>query len=280
MVKSGRTPLSGSLPSPLSPSFDAAHPPEKVPSRTSRKKAPSSFDPASVNAVIARLKLLTGSRTLEELAAMMGLSPKDFALARKKGVIPDHWVYHMRLWMKINPNWLLRGEGPEYEGGYTLSEMMRDMETCPIIVTVHRPFWTEEEPGNRFPKFPVRRRTVLPRVYVPDGLLVFEQEPTPGLPEHEDRTALIGVDTRQTKIECACSFAFYFKNKVEFWRVGPLGKGDALSQQECREDLRDRYRFIGAPSSFGPTLLGKVIWRFESVWRYDLPLPPSRCFLD
>lgn len=253
--------------------------PKKASSKTSGKKKSLSPDPFSVDAVFARMQLATGCRSLEELGELMGLTRQDFARAKKEGVVPAHWLYGLRIGMQLNTRWLLRAEGAEYrtaqELEYSQREMMKDMETCPVVVQVHRPLWEEDEPGDALPNFPVLRKTVLPRIYVPNGLLVFEQEPTPGLPAYEARNELIGVDTHQFELEGDCSFAFFTRKVVEFWHVGPLRGGGHLSQQTCREDLQDRFRFMGPPYPYPPNILGKIVWRFESVWRWDFPVKNS-----
>lgn len=240
----------------------------------SGKKKASSLDPESVDAVLSRIKQVSGARTIQELAAVLNITPKALVNARKSGMIPHHCITFMTDWMRINPNWLLEGKEPVFrlENGMDcpFQEMMQDPEICPVVVPVYRPQYFNFEDGGRPENFPYQRKVLLPRATVPKGLLVFEEEPEPKVSPDKYRSALIGVDTTVKEIRLESTFAFFCQQRVVFWHVGPAWTSGRLNRQRSYEELDDLFPSQCAPFSFASEILGRVIWRFESIWHPDL----------
>lgn len=52
--------------------------------------------------------------TQAELAIFLGINPSSVASAKRRGSIPDHWLLTLLRKERINPDWILSGQGPRF----------------------------------------------------------------------------------------------------------------------------------------------------------------------
>ncbi|MCC8195122.1 MAG: helix-turn-helix domain containing protein [Deltaproteobacteria bacterium] len=99
---------------------------------------------------MSRIQLVTGCGTQQELAEFLGIRQSSISDAKKRGSIPSDWL--LTLWRKkrINPDWILTGQGPRdlhaiEDGGaipqYVYMKEIRPPEECSmeeLIVEIFR----------------------------------------------------------------------------------------------------------------------------------------------
>lgn len=56
--------------------------------------------------------MAVGGKTQGDLGQVLGISQTSISLAKKKGKIPPEWFLKLSVEKKLNPIWLITGEGP------------------------------------------------------------------------------------------------------------------------------------------------------------------------
>lgn len=75
-----------------------------------------------------RIKEVLGEETQVGLAAKLGIRQSSISDAVRRGNCPPAWLLQLVIWHKINPTWVLTGEGPQYlapsTDGWRLADVM------------------------------------------------------------------------------------------------------------------------------------------------------------
>lgn len=58
-----------------------------------------------------RLYTATGASNYAELAAILGVRQSEISDAKRRGVIPEHWLTFLHATRGIRPEWVKCGEG-------------------------------------------------------------------------------------------------------------------------------------------------------------------------
>ncbi len=92
----------------------------------------------SFDAQMERIRLITGTRTQLELAALLGVKQSSISDAKRRGRIPSGWLVMLMRYKHANPDWILTGSGPvfvsfpptemHYETGDMVAERKSDKE--------------------------------------------------------------------------------------------------------------------------------------------------------
>lgn len=59
-----------------------------------------------------RIKLITGKKTLTELANLLGIKQSSISDAKRRARIPSNWLIVLMRPNGVNPEWILTGNGP------------------------------------------------------------------------------------------------------------------------------------------------------------------------
>lgn len=93
---------------------------------------------ASFDEQMERIKFITGKRTQNELANLLGVKQSSVSDAKRRGKIPSSWLVILMRVKNVHPEWILTGNGPyflpqqpeagRYETGDEAAECRADEE--------------------------------------------------------------------------------------------------------------------------------------------------------
>lgn len=85
---------------------------------------------SSIEEIIDRILKGLGAKNQSQLATALGITPARISSAKNKGEIPFEWLVKLASEKKLNPNWLLTGQGPMQIGidEAFLEEVIRSVE--------------------------------------------------------------------------------------------------------------------------------------------------------
>lgn len=72
---------------------------------------------AAFEAIMGRIKLVTGARTQVQLAEVLEVRQSSISDAKRRCSVPDTWLVKLERSHKVLAIWLLDGEGPKFVGG-------------------------------------------------------------------------------------------------------------------------------------------------------------------
>lgn len=84
----------------------------------------------SIEKIIDRILRGLGAKNQSQLAITLGITPARISSAKNKGEIPFEWLVKLAAEKRLNPNWLLTGQGPMQIGidEEFLEEVIRSVE--------------------------------------------------------------------------------------------------------------------------------------------------------
>lgn len=93
---------------------------------------------------LTRVFEAAGCRTQMELAAFLGIRQSSVSDAKKRGVIPSDWLLTLLRLHGVNPQWVLRGEGPRLLRPAEMDEEETMFACCPENVRLPEQCSTQE----------------------------------------------------------------------------------------------------------------------------------------
>ena len=72
------------------------------------------MDASAFDAQMERIKLITGRRTQTDLAVLLGIKQSSVSDAKRRGKIPSSWLVMLMRYKRVNPEWILTGNGPTF----------------------------------------------------------------------------------------------------------------------------------------------------------------------
>jgi Bacteriophage CI repressor helix-turn-helix domain. len=66
------------------------------------------------DAILHRIKQVSGCNTLQEIAAYIGISPGAVHLNKKRRSVPANWLLALMVRCNANPRWIMSDEGAPY----------------------------------------------------------------------------------------------------------------------------------------------------------------------
>lgn len=112
---------------------------------------PTSTQHVSTNVAMERICQATGAKTQFALAELLGISQPSISDAKRRGVIPEKWLFKLFRQYNINPDWILYGHEPQYLNtwpafdkpsnpaqGTALEKMLQDILDAVALARAHQ----------------------------------------------------------------------------------------------------------------------------------------------
>lgn len=202
--------------------------------------------------VLSRIRMVTGTRTQVELAAVLEIRQSSVSDACRRSTVPPQWYLTLLTKLGVNPLWVEHGTEPQYLLGPRRVAVSDEMDACGCLPVSVRSTRCPPPSPTRAPVLSVVGEVFLPSAWLRPSFILLCLEADAGLP-HFPRGAYVSVDT-------ACVQPL----PGEYYAVFPAGGGVRMTPLRVLAD--GRYTMDGEAGEVecpSVHVLGRVVW----TWR-------------
>ncbi len=217
-----------------------------------------------------RIQSATKAYTQIDLAELLNIRQSSISDAKKRNSIPAKWLITLLQKHRLNPDWILIGELPQYLGGTsaeTDNHAAKPISTlCPPkriknkSIIVHA-LCGSGKIGSPWEQKPVEQ-IVIPEHFYKKGMIAVLLE-SASLEPMIRKGSYIGIDTMQKKLISGELYVFDFPKEGLVIRNVYIREDESLiSLTACSPHFQEQH----IPFEFGQKkVFGKVFWVFQEV---------------
>ncbi len=237
--------------------------------RKERKKRDGEEKTSFFQDVMTRIRMVTETRTQEELAAFLGIRQSSVSDSCRRRAVPPQWYLTLLTKLGVNPQWLETGLGRQYilgprsgkaePGGADPEGDSPPGRGFCRLVRVHSSRCLPPGPG-RIPVLPVVGELILPCEWLRPSLVLLHLESNAGQP-HFPRGAYVGVDTACVQPLPGEYYAVFLPGGgVGVVSLRVVGEGAYAAAPDEGWSERPEHGGLECPAAH---ILGRALW----VWR-------------
>ncbi len=211
----------------------------------------SDMDLSEFDIFLSRVYAATGIKSQNELAVFLKVNRSAITQAKKKGLVPENWIFKLSRSFDLNPDWLEKGKGQQHTAG---NGFLRIPKVRARLSAGGGSFQVDaERDGHNYYSF---HRNWLRKKGDPDRMMLMDIFGNSMEPELRDGDTVL-VDGTQTDIVAGSVYALGIDDVIMIKRVEkhPPGRLVLISDNSRYAPI-----YLQGDEIRSVRVIGKVIW--------------------